>query len=656
MKSRSLEPGAEGAAQAARGYPSDWRLRVVVGLLLFSAAFGLRLWCGSYGLHSSRHWDESYALDNVRSLIETRSFKPARSYYPSPVFNLPAATIVSTATGWQDRTEPRWVVYNDGKFRGMAYLLLRGLMALYGAIAVLLLWRVGCLLAGRGVGLLAAVLLAFLPWHIHAGAIFKPDSLLVMTVLLAIWAGLRAIMSRSLWWAALAGFGIALAASAKLTGVLVAAPIAVGLLAADPRSRLRWSQVAMAAGVSAAAFVAMNPYWTSYLHFVDGLKSDYAARARWRGWTRVDSLGLTIRLFFERTVHGPMVGALAAFGAARAWLDHRSESRTARGAWAVVLLFPPVYAGALLTQTAYFKPNNLLPLMPFTCLFAALAMSWLWRTLSGNIVSPKLRLLGAGVCLALVFLFGVRPGWRWVYRQVTPSTLDLASDFLRGSMRSGGRWVYSELSFESERGWFRASPLGAAKRVVDGLHLLPSIELDRADAEIFRAAELSGRRRDFYQDRIAGVDAASSRTISPKWFKLRGEALVVLRHPRQPLAKGELTLQPCVAVANCYTGSVPGRSQAAPGGLVTVHLRLDRPEHSPSGSAPRVTVGGAELQVQTTLKDSRRWSLTTPPLRRTTASIPVEIRLDDSASAEALARVTWTAWRRPHNTRQRDAP
>jgi hypothetical protein len=107
---------------------------------VFLAALGLRLWFGSAWPVQARFWDERYALENPHSIIVERTMKPSRSFYPSPVFNVPAAVAVAIAE--KVSSEPTTDVLNreTGEFGPLAYRLLRGLQGLFGAIAVLLIY------------------------------------------------------------------------------------------------------------------------------------------------------------------------------------------------------------------------------------------------------------------------------------------------------------------------------------------------------------------------------------------------------------------------------------------------------------------------------------------------------------------------------------
>jgi len=631
----------------------DRRHRVLLACVLFASAFGLRAWSGSVGLHAKRHWDEGYALDNVRSILETGSFQPARSYYPSPVFNLPATLLVAAAETIHERTgASQWDAYDGGQFRAVSYLLCRWLMALYGAITVLMVWRIGHHLAGERAGVLAAVLLTFLPWHIHASAIFKPDALLAMSVLLTLWAGIRALRRASLVWAAVAGLGVALAASAKLTGVLVAAPLAIGLLAAAPRERRRWAQVLVAAAVSTFAFMALNPYWPAYLFFVAGLKADYAMRARWHGWTRIDAARLSVLLIFDRYVHGPLLGGVAVAGAMGAVAStFRSKEPLARARWIMVLLFPPLYAAVLVTQTAYFKANNLLPVMPFTCLFAAWAIERAWRR---AVVHTERRWLIRTLATAGVFALlaiGARPGFVYVYCQVTPSTRDIAQSFLGKRIRGGGRLVYAERQPEQPTRWFDARPLGAALVEVERLDALDLKSLDQGDAEIFGADRLDGENAAFYESRMARLSKSDVAVIRPRWFARRGAPLVVIRHLRRLVARGDLTLQSCAKEPRCFSGALPARDEDADQTLVTLRIVVTKKPFRKFPEPPRLTVAGAVVDLLPLPAAKESQAFATPPLALSAAASAVEILLPAgdylSTRARGRTRVSWATWRLP---------
>lgn len=96
------------------------------------------------------------------------------------------------------------------------------------------------------------------------------------------------------------------------------------------------------------------------------------------GKCRCGSSNFTSTSCFLGVVLGVL--SLAAFGLLMAvWLREarvREKTEQQRLAWvmkAMVLAFPLAYTAAYMSQTSFFKPNNFLPVVPFT----GLALAWL---------------------------------------------------------------------------------------------------------------------------------------------------------------------------------------------------------------------------------------------------------------------------------------
>ena len=260
--------------------------RIALGLILV-AGLALRLWYASFEPTSKRFWDERYSLENVEKVLETGSFRPARGFYPSPLVTWPQAGLLAAsdalhrATGWEG-----FAIRRGGYFSATTYFLVRGTSVLYGAAAPLLLFLVGRRIFTPQVGLIAAAALAFLPWHVRQSGVYKPDTFVVFTVLLALYWALGAVEKPKIRSYLLAAFGIARALSSKIIGGFVSLALAAGTLVAGWRDRRRWWLLALAAVASLVFFLLMNPYGRWYLWYTDVLQADYAFRAELEGMER----------------------------------------------------------------------------------------------------------------------------------------------------------------------------------------------------------------------------------------------------------------------------------------------------------------------------------------------------------------------------------
>lgn len=585
--SRQLEPARSPLARLSRR-----RVAVALALILLFGA-GLRVWYAMPRLNKSRFWDERYSLENVEKILETWSLRPARGYYPAPLQSWPQALTLAASQELGERTgvEAFRTVDERGRFTSMAYLLVRLVSVLYGTLALAILFLVGRRMFSAGIGLAAALALASTPWHISVSAKFKPDALLVLTVLLAFYWSLGAVRRDRRKDYLLAGLGIALAASAKLLGVLVAVPLGLGTLWLAVRERRRIAGLLLAAGSSVVTFFLMNPYGWSYVWYVNSLQADYAKRAEWQGMTRASMPEELGEYLIGPGVHGPVLGAVAVLGLLGLLLTAvrpRGLERARRVERGMLVVFPPLYAVAYLAATPYFKGNNLLPIVPFTGLAAVWLVVRSWQAVANRLGARPWITASAAALLAFALAW---PGAIYIYRSLTPTTLDVAFRFLRrGVGSSGGRIVLVEEMKLGEPAWEKSEPFerSAITLFVDRLDELHEHRLARADGEVFPASRLDGEQRDFYRSRIERIPEGRVRTIQARWFELRGPDLVAIRHWRRAGTDWiDLEMEPCPATENlCVTGALP--EMIVPPELVSLSVRI--PAGVLGGGEPPATI------------------------------------------------------------------
>ncbi|MDX1644078.1 MAG: glycosyltransferase family 39 protein [Thermoanaerobaculia bacterium] len=630
---------AKSSAPPSGGSPR-WVGVALALILLFGA--GLRVWYALPEPNKARFWDERYSLENVEAVLGSWSLRPARGYYPAPLQSWPQALALAASQKLGELTGIEWLetVTERGRFTPTAYLLVRSISVVYGVLALLVLFLLGRRMVSAEIGLLAALGLAATPWHIHVSGKFKPDALLVLAVLLGFYWSIRAIEGGRRRDYALAGLGITLAASAKLLGVLVAVPLAVGSLWLATRERVRVGRLALAAATSVGTFFLLNPYGLSYLWYVRSLQDDYAKRAEWSGMTRATMPEELGEYFFGPTVHGPLLATVAILGLVglliRAARPGRLELERRVGI-GMLVAFPLVYAGAYLAATPYFKGNNLLPIVPFTTLAALWLVVTVWRGLSERL-APARRLTPVAVALLVVAL--AAPGWIYTYRSLTPTTLDIALRFLRRGVGSpDGRIVFVEEVEIGEPRWERWEPFGrtSVDLTVERLDRVAERRLARADGEIFPEERLQGDRAAFYRSRMERVSKGRLRRIRPRWFELRGPALVVIRHWRRGAGGWiDVPMERCSAGEHlCITGQVPERIRSRALVSLTVRVPAGVVGEHPLPSAIRV--GGRSVPLRIAKKGRRVLLFLTE--RFPLARAPAEIRLETEYPPQDDARL-----------------
>lgn len=589
----------------------------------------LRLWYGWAWSDPSRFWDEGYALENVRSILVSETLRPAKAYYPSPVFNLPPTLVIGATASRVDRADERLFDPASGKFGPWAYRICRGLQALAGVLAVVALYALGSSLFGPREGLLAAAVLAVLPWHVHASGIFKPDALLTLGVLLSLLAAVRFFERPDRWRALVLGLAVALAASAKLTGVLVAVPVAgcgLWLWRRDPR---RWPALLAAGALSFLVFVAANPYWRAYPRFVQGLQRDYAMRAAWAGMTRWEVPERFLGLLTGPTGFGLLAGTAAVAG--YAWLLTRQARRAQdgparRAGLLAVLAFPPLYVAIYALQTAYFKANNFLPALPVFALGLAAGIVALARRLRRPAVVSGLVLLVLGPV--------AWRGWIYVYRSLVPSTRDvaLASAATWGSAE--GRLVAVSGLPERWPRWEGANRGAARAAVVASERSHSPGSFERFDAEIL---QLNGPLRSC--EEAVPEAHVPPLLVAPRLLALRGPPACVVRHAWRKAGSGELTLEPCRQGVRC--AELPRRGRTS---WISLSLWLGAAPGR-SRTVPALSVGGEAAPLHVIGRRGRGLLLTSERLPWSRLSVPVRFEGSEWRRAD---RLRWLAWRRPH--------
>jgi 4-amino-4-deoxy-L-arabinose transferase-like glycosyltransferase len=599
-------------------------------LLTLLAGTLLRLWYAAYEPTEKRFWDERYNFENVESILETGSLRPAKVYYPSPLVSWPQAGLLAASDGLARMTGVEALAIRSGSgFSPTAYFLCRLFSVLYGVASLWVLFLIGRLVFDERVGLLATVALTFLPWHIHISGKFKPDAFVVLTVLIAFYWCLRAVRAPSAKSYALAGFGIALALSSKLTGGVVAVPLVVGSLVWSKGSEEgsgsagaglgRLGLVALAGVTSVVTFLAMNPYGRWYLGFLSGLQRDYAMRAEWVEMTRWAIPPRAVGYLLGDFVHGPVVGALALAGGAL--LAMRLLRRCVEGVevayFSMLLVFPPAFIAAYTVATPYFKGNNFLPIVPFTCLLAAWAAFEAWRTL------PSGR-RGAWIGAALVAVALFLPGWLYVYRSLVPTGVDVARQILLHETRpTDERFFYVEPDPSAEPPWegraelFRSYPGFRAEGELAGV---AERALDLSDGELFPEDRLNADGGELYRRRVERVAKSSRRVLEPRLFRVRRPSAVLVVHPWA--LESRQTLEPrgrCKPGRNCFRLGEPDGSERASDlssgaeepRLASLALTLPAPALTPGQDELGLEVHGQRLStVRTVVHGTARRFLT----------------------------------------------
>lgn len=407
-----------------------WRWRLALGAVVL-VALALRAWMGTVDLHAGRFWDERYALENVAEVLEEGRLTPANAFHPT-LAHLPQTAVLGATRSLCAHTalcsDP--IVVN-GRFTPLAYLLSRWLQALFGALSLLALYRVGRRLFGRAEGVTAAALLAMVPWHVRQSVIAKPDIVMLLLLVVALEAALWVAERPTLRRHALAGLATGLAGAAKYNGLTAGLLLVPGTVADLRRRPRRLLGLAAAAGVAAAVFLALNPHLVTAPEMLardfGRTLEDYEQKGAAAGTSGMALLAHAVTTLVSDPFHGPWVGwwALAALVLLLASLGRADLGRAEREGRLALVAFPVLYAVLYALATTNPSAHNWLPLTPFT----ALAAAWLgvaaWRRLATRLPRRARTPVGVMAVLALVAV-SAGSSTRYAYRATVPTTFTLA--------------------------------------------------------------------------------------------------------------------------------------------------------------------------------------------------------------------------------------
>lgn len=505
-------------------------------------ALGLRLWPAFTDLDPSRHYDERFGFDNVRSLLVDRSIEPRHAFYPSLSYVPHTGFVAASQTLHEWTGIDLFEVLERNAPEGFtptAYLLARTVSLLAGLLSLWVTYRLGARIAGPWTGVLAAFFLASTLSHIQHSALFKPDILVVLFSAVALLWSLEAALEPSLRRYAAVGAAIGLAMSAKYTGINAALPIAVVAGVAGWRDRRHWRGLVGAGAVSIVLFVALNPSLGKLFEYLPRILDIYASKGAAEGGSHLAVVGRQARFLVGH--HGIVVAAAALLGSAVALrrLTGAETSETRRLGAALLLAHSLGYSTLYALTTTLFRGQNYLPVSISVAVLAGWAAVWSGRRLGRGLHGRAVRFLLPAAFLLLVAAVAQRP-LSSVYHTEVPRTIDrAAAAAVQGLDHLDMRSVYFERHQDRQR---LPTPLPMAVPA-ERLSEIPPLELDLADAEIFPSARLEGEEGADYMRRLLRP-GARARRIGPRFLASHGPGLVVLRHPWRLRERERLDLEP----------------------------------------------------------------------------------------------------------------
>jgi Dolichyl-phosphate-mannose-protein mannosyltransferase len=309
---------------------------------------------------------------------------------------------------------------------GTGDLFARLLADLFGAGTVAVTFLTGRLLYGRRAGVIAALLIALMPYEIVVSRQVLLDGPMAFFATVTIYLLAQSIVSRRLVWLYAAGGTMGLTVLTKETGLLMMGG-AFAFFALSPEIRIRAKHFAGAAGVAAAIILAypLSLRFAAHTHAGQKYLTYQLFRRPNHGWG-----------FYPTTVPEAMGVLVVAAAVAGLWLLRREIS------WRETLLLSWIAGPALFFQLYPVKGYQyLIACAPPVALLAGRTLAR-WqpaRELRWRNVSVAPRWLMTGVATAIAISLAV-PAWGAIEPSASSGNFLAGSGGVPGG-RKLGRWI-----------------------------------------------------------------------------------------------------------------------------------------------------------------------------------------------------------------------
>lgn len=403
----------------------------IVLTVIVAAAAILRFWHLKSGVPYSLGVDEPEIMDRAVRMMKTADFNP--HFFDWPSLTMYLQFVVSCLSFLWGSMHGSWNNL-DQVTSANFYFAGRSLTAALGTGTVLITFF-AARRWGTATGLIAAALMAVMPYHVRESHYVLADVPTTFFTTLTWLLTMRAIERPTFGAFAWAGVAVGLAASCKYNGsIAILMPALAAVIAGGTPGRVTQRLLVIAAGAG-AAFLAGTPY---ALLDLPKFLNDYARLAAIFARTRGGEPGWSIYLKHLRGSMATPALVLAAIGIVIA--AARAAVAPARARWAVLLVFPLVYFEVMATSYQIYGRYTL-PLLPFTCAFTAIAIvtlgSALWAV-------PMPRPVALATAAALIVGSAMTPAATSIAfdRDLgRVSTVDQAYRWIRGHVDAGAKVV-----------------------------------------------------------------------------------------------------------------------------------------------------------------------------------------------------------------------
>ncbi len=339
--------------------PSTLALLVVVAI-----GYTLRLWNISNGVPFAVGIDEPAIMSTVVRILKSGDYNPHFFEYPTAVvyFQLGVAVVQFLSGAMRH-------AWNAVEQVGMAdfYLWARVATATLGAGTIVLVHQVGMRWGARH-ALFAAGLFAVMPLHVREAHFALTDTPLVFCVTLTLLMSLRALEKPGTLAFVLAGATAGLAAGVKYNGLYAAVmPLSAALMAGSTRKRAATDVVLIIVSCVVAFFVT-TPYALLDLpHFLNGFGTQT------RAFVPTQPGGPSTTLVYIQHLIANLGWPASLLAVAGLGLSvGRMFRGPGHGRWVLLVIFPLAFFN-LITGWSFLFARYALPIVPFLCLWAAIA-------------------------------------------------------------------------------------------------------------------------------------------------------------------------------------------------------------------------------------------------------------------------------------------
>ena len=390
-----------------------WRARVdpLRAVLLQHAgllALLVVVWAaGLLGADFGHHWDEPLETDQLLAAVDRGALLPNRYNYPSVTYwlglltALPAFVQHSFWPALRMQPENPQLLKDFLTSHGFLLAMRRCFILLSSlTVAWTYLW-VWTWQRRRGVAWLAAAFVG-LSWEIaYHSRWIAPDMVMCQFAVLTLWCLEMARTHRDRRWLARAAIAAGLAAGSKYPGGALLLPIALTAWIVAPTARARTAAVASSAAIFFATFLLSTPGAVlEYRRFFADVAFEYAhyherghgAYTIAAGWPHLRA-ALEFLALSALSSRAWVAGALTACAVLGALATLRADRQRA----VVLLAFPVFYLGYM-SQQRVLIVRNLLVLIPFLGVFAAIGVQAVGAKLPQS--GRRLAALGLAVLIA----------------------------------------------------------------------------------------------------------------------------------------------------------------------------------------------------------------------------------------------------------------